>query len=50
MGHSNLYAFSASAHALRGQSHLFADTFSAPDVAQPIELFWPLSTPRGRST
>lgn len=25
-----------------GTSHLFADVLSAPDIAQPIEPFWPL--------
>lgn len=35
------FAFAAAATVLGGLSHLFADVLSAPDVASPIEPFWP---------
>lgn len=37
-----LFAFAFGAFLLGGLSHLFGDVLSAPDVAQPIEPFWPL--------
>lgn len=37
-----LFAFVTAGFALGGLAHLFADSLSAPDVAQPIEPFWPL--------
>lgn len=36
-----LFAFVAGAFLLGGYSHLFADMLSAPDIAPPIEPFWP---------
>lgn len=38
---SSFFVFVFSATLLGGLSHLFADMLSAPDVAQPIEPFWP---------
>lgn len=35
-------AFTVAAFLLGGLSHLFADILSAPDIAQPIEPFWPV--------
>ena len=37
-----LYAFTTGAFLLGGFSHLFADMLSAPDIAKPVEPFWPL--------
>ena len=37
-----LFVFVAAGFMLGGFSHLFADMLSAPDIAQPIEPFWPL--------
>lgn len=37
-----LFAFAAGGLLLGGASHLFADMLSAPDVAAPINPFWPL--------
>lgn len=36
-----LFVFSTTGLLLGGLSHLFADMFSAPDIASPIEPFWP---------
>ncbi|PSP82483.1 hypothetical protein BRC83_09290 [Halobacteriales archaeon QS_1_68_17] len=36
--------FAFGAFLLGGLSHLFADMLSAPDIAQPIEPFWPFLT------
>ncbi|MFC4549598.1 MULTISPECIES: metal-dependent hydrolase [Halorussus] len=36
------YSIGVIAILVAGLSHLFADMLSAPDVAQPIEPFWPL--------
>ncbi len=38
----SVLAFSAAAFFVGAGSHLLADMLSAPDVAQPIEPFWPL--------
>lgn len=38
----SLFMFTAGAFLLGGLSHLFMDILSAPDLAQPIEPFWPL--------
>lgn len=37
----SLFVFSTAALLLGGLSHLFADMLSAPDIASPIEPFWP---------
>lgn len=37
-----LFVFATGAFLTGGLSHLFADTLSAPDIARPIEPFWPL--------
>lgn len=37
-----LFLFVAGGFLLGGLSHLFADMLSAPDIADPIEPFWPL--------
>lgn len=37
----SLFAFAGGALFLGGISHLFADSLSAPDIASPIEPFWP---------
>ncbi|MFD1587539.1 metal-dependent hydrolase [Halorientalis brevis] len=36
-----LFGFALVAFLLGGLSHLFADMLSAPDIATPIEPFWP---------
>ncbi|WP_135534435.1 MULTISPECIES: metal-dependent hydrolase [Halostella] len=36
-----LFLFVAGGLFLGGMSHLFADTLSAPDIAKPLEPFWP---------
>lgn len=36
------FVFASAAVLVGGLSHLFADMLSAPDIAQPIEPFWPL--------
>lgn len=38
----DLFVFAAGAMLLGGLSHLFTDMLSAPDIAQPIEPFWPV--------
>jgi membrane-bound metal-dependent hydrolase YbcI (DUF457 family) len=38
----NVFVFAGTAFLLGGLSHLFADILSAPDIAQPIEPFWPV--------
>lgn len=37
----SLFTFAGGAVFLGGISHLFADSLSAPDIASPIEPFWP---------
>lgn len=37
-----LFVFVAGAFLLGGLSHLFVDMLSAPDIAKPVEPFWPL--------
>lgn len=37
-----LFAFVAGAFVLGGCSHLVADMLSAPDIAAPVEPFWPV--------
>jgi hypothetical protein len=37
----SMFVFASSAFILGGLSHLFADMLSAPDIATPIEPFWP---------
>lgn len=39
---SSLFVFSSLAFLVGGLSHLFADVLSAPDLAQPLEPFWPV--------
>ncbi|WP_408959319.1 metal-dependent hydrolase [Natrinema sp. 74] len=39
---TSLFVFAVAALLVGGLSHLFADMLSAPDVAQPIEPFWPV--------
>lgn len=39
---SSTFAFAFAAFLVGGLSHLFADSLSAPDIAQPIEPFWPV--------
>lgn len=39
---SSLFMFVFGGIVLGGFSHLFADILSAPDIAQPIEPFWPV--------
>jgi len=34
--------FTVAAFLIGGLSHLFADILSAPDIAQPLEPFWPV--------
>ena len=42
------YAYAIGAVWVAGLSHLFADMLSAPDIAEPIEPFWPVySAPIG---
>ena len=36
-----LFGFVAGAFALGGLSHIFTDMLSAPDIAEPLEPFWP---------
>jgi membrane-bound metal-dependent hydrolase YbcI (DUF457 family) len=36
-----LFAFVAGAFLVGGYSHLFVDMLSAPDIAKPVEPFWP---------
>jgi hypothetical protein len=36
-----LFLFVAGGLFVGGMSHLFADTLSAPDIAKPLEPFWP---------
>jgi membrane-bound metal-dependent hydrolase YbcI (DUF457 family) len=36
-----LFLFAAGGMFVGGMSHIFGDTLSAPDIAQPIEPFWP---------
>jgi membrane-bound metal-dependent hydrolase YbcI (DUF457 family) len=36
-----LFLFAAGGMFLGGMSHIFGDTLSAPDIAQPIEPYWP---------
>lgn len=38
---SSLFVFAAGGIVIGGLSHLFADMLSAPDIATPIEPFWP---------
>lgn len=38
----SMFAFTTGAVLLGGLSHLFADMLSAPDIATPIEPFWPI--------
>lgn len=38
------YAYAVGAVWVAMLSHLFADTLSAPDIAQPLELFWPVTS------
>ncbi|MFC6824327.1 metal-dependent hydrolase [Halopelagius fulvigenes] len=38
----NRYAYAIGAVWVASLSHLFADMLSAPDIAQPIEPFWPV--------
>lgn len=40
-GTRDAFVFAFSAFLLGGSSHLFTDMLSAPDIAQPIEPFWP---------
>ena len=37
----SLFVFATAAILVGGLSHLFADMLSAPDIASPIEPFWP---------
>lgn len=37
-----LFVFIAGGFTVGGFSHVFADMLSAPDIAQPVEPFWPL--------
>ena len=37
-----VFVFATAGLAVGGLSHLFADLLSAPDIAPPIEPFWPL--------
>lgn len=37
-----VFVFATAGLALGGISHLFADLLSAPDIAAPLEPFWPL--------
>ncbi|WP_440005343.1 metal-dependent hydrolase [Halomicrococcus sp. SG-WS-1] len=39
----NEYGYAIGALWVGGLSHLFADMLSAPDIASPIEPFWPLA-------
>jgi membrane-bound metal-dependent hydrolase YbcI (DUF457 family) len=37
----SLFGFTSAALIVGGLAHLFADSLSAPDIASPIEPFWP---------